>query len=253
MRQRLLIFLVLTFVAAPALADLYGTAEVAYSGRYLTEQVKISHPDLADPIRVYAGLYSLTIDNAKELDGVTDLEFGTIGVLDDTVGFCVDILDQATSETKLYDVVTLDATPEWGPMGSIKAQQLSNMLDLHWTKSITSVEAAALQVAIWEIINEDPTKGLDVTNGDFKLETEYTALSYAEFATVANDMLASIGTVGNGSYIGLTNPSTADLDPDDPLKVGAYQDYLVRVPVPGAVLLGLLGMSAAGIRLRKFA
>ena len=31
------------------------------------------------------------------------------------------------------------------------------------------------------------------------------------------------------------------------------QAMLVLVPVPGAVLLGLLGLSAAGIRLRKYA
>ena len=34
---------------------------------------------------------------------------------------------------------------------------------------------------------------------------------------------------------------------------GLAQDQLVRVPVPGAVLLGLLGLSAAGLKLRKFA
>jgi len=34
---------------------------------------------------------------------------------------------------------------------------------------------------------------------------------------------------------------------------GYAQDLLVRVPVPGAVLLGFLGLSAAGIKLRKFA
>jgi len=34
--------------------------------------------------------------------------------------------------------------------------------------------------------------------------------------------------------------------------LGLYQDYVVRVPVPPAVLLGLLGMSVSAVRLRKF-
>lgn len=34
---------------------------------------------------------------------------------------------------------------------------------------------------------------------------------------------------------------------------GYAQDLLVRVPLPGALLLGMLGLSAAGLKLRKFA
>jgi hypothetical protein len=34
---------------------------------------------------------------------------------------------------------------------------------------------------------------------------------------------------------------------------GLAQDLMVRVPVPGAVLLGLLGLGAAGLKLRRFA
>lgn len=40
---------------------------------------------------------------------------------------------------------------------------------------------------------------------------------------------------------------------DHTLEANCRQDYIVRVPVPGAFVLGFLGLSAAGIRLRKFA
>ena len=33
---------------------------------------------------------------------------------------------------------------------------------------------------------------------------------------------------------------------------GDAQDLLVRVPVPGAILLGILGLGVAGVKLRKF-
>ena len=66
----------------------------------------------------------------------------------------------------------------------------------------------------------------------------------------ANEMLASItdGAAFGGKYVGLSND-----DVNYPKEPGNYQDWVVKVPVPGAVLLGLLGLSAAGIRLRKYA
>jgi len=57
--------------------------------------------------------------------------------------------------------------------------------------------------------------------------------------------LNSIGGTGHGVWV-------MNLWEDAAHTVYA-QDLLVRVPVPGAVLLGLLGLSAAGLRLRRFA
>ena len=64
-------------------------------------------------------------------------------------------------------------------------------------------------------------------------------------------MLTSITTPGAGWYVALSNPSMSDLDWENGDRT--YQDYLVRVPVPGAVLLGILGLGAAGMKLRKSA
>jgi hypothetical protein len=38
----------------------------------------------------------------------------------------------------------------------------------------------------------------------------------------------------------------------DGIPIGYGQDLLYVVPVPAAVLLGMLGMGAAGLKLRKF-
>jgi hypothetical protein len=40
---------------------------------------------------------------------------------------------------------------------------------------------------------------------------------------------------------------------NDAAHTSNAQDLLVRVPVPGAILLGMLGLGAAGVKLRKFA
>lgn len=248
MKKVICTLLVTAFIAVPAMADPYGTADVSYGGRYRTEIVTIDDGGLGSPLRVYAGLYNLTITNAVEMDGVTPLEFGTIGVLDSDIGLCIDILDRANSTPHLYDVVPLAEAPEWGPMGVGRAQQVANMLDAHWTKNITSEQAAALQVAVWEVVNESGAT-YDVASGDFKV-TAYAGGNYDAFAGLANTYLASVDTAGNGWYVGLTNPSGTL--PDDPkFTEGAYQDYLVRVPVPGAALLGFLGLGAAGAKLRR--
>jgi hypothetical protein len=46
-------------------------------------------------------------------------------------------------------------------------------------------------------------------------------------------------------YLALSHP-TGELN-------GQYQDYVIRVPVPAAVILGILGLGVVGWRLRKFA
>lgn len=97
------------------------------------------------------------------------------------------------------------------------------------------VSAAALQNAIWYLEQEPGA-----------LDAHYTGLLTGKFGTVANAMQNN-----NGAYpvevLNLYVPG--HVGERDYLR----QDVLVCVPVPGAVLLGLLGLGAAGVRLRRFA
>ncbi len=102
-----------------------------------------------------------------------------------------------------------------------------------------------MQIAIWEILDEEhaifsqAANTWDVTTGDFQL------IGNASIATLANDMLGGLGDVSNvdySRYIALSSP----------MDKGGYQDFVV-VPVPAAVLLGMLGLSIAGVKLRRFA
>jgi hypothetical protein len=55
----------------------------------------------------------------------------------------------------------------------------------------------------------------------------------------------------NGWLAGLTgNGPRADLRA---LSNASSQDFIVQVPLPGAILLGFLGLTAAGLKLRRFA
>jgi hypothetical protein len=102
--------------------------------------------------------------------------------------------------------------------------QLQNY-DFDNTLSRRKNDAAALQWAIWYIEEEVTT--LDVVS---------KARDYYNMAvTAAPNGIGNVRVLQ--AYVG------------DDYK----QDQLYYVPVPGAVLLGMLGLGAAGLKLRKFA
>jgi hypothetical protein len=249
MTKRMIFLSVLcALVAAPAMADPYGTADVKYAGLYKTKIVGIHDTSLGVHGGVYAGLYKLQIDNAVDTGG-DPLEFKGYGKLDDTVGFCADIFNYASSTLSKYSVVPLNEAPAGSPegaMGETKAKLIAELLDQNWWGKgpMTALKAAALQAGIWEIINEADGNLLDVASGDF-----YLYNNPGNVRGLANSLLGGISSgVDHYRYIALSHP----LDPPEDPKV-MNQDYLVRVPVPGAVLLGLLGLTAAGVKLRRFA
>ena len=237
------------FVASPVMAGLYGTADVAYTSTYMGENVGIADDAHSYSASIFSGLWNLQIDNAVETDGVTPLAFPGYGVLDDTVAFCIDIIDPLSTSLNPYNVVSLDDVPDpaAGPMGDAKARLVGELLNTNWGYgSITNSHAAALQLAAWEIVNED--SGVLALSGGNK-GNFYVTTSDATTLSNAQSMLDAIGTGADyDMYIGLYHPI-----PGTPGDKDQYQDYLVRVPVPAAVILGILGLGVVGIKLRKYA
>jgi hypothetical protein len=75
--------------------------------------------------------------------------------------------------------------------------------------------------------------------------------------TTANSLAnAAVSAVTSGGWkntnIMVMNLWT-DYDDTSGIYSGNAQDHLVRIPVPAAVLLGILGLGVAGIKLRKYA
>lgn len=251
-----LIILMILFSAAPALADF----TVQYSGAspYLGVNVTSSGNDGT----FVTGQYKINIQgDAADIASI----IGAPGVVD---VFCIDLWDWAPTTSGIhYTLMPLDETPDMGagPMGGDRAGYLATLLDTYWdaddwssaasrtfdsTTYTANQVAAALQVAVWEIVDEfntDPTGPEPITPAGWNVTTG-SGLFYisgnAAVTAIANEMLSNVVTLGMsdfGNYRGVSNTT----DPSH------YQDYVVRVPVPAAVLLGLLGFGAAGIKLRK--
>jgi len=199
-----------------------------------------------------AGVYNLY------LSGVAGVPASWTPYLSGNVqSFCIDLYNYSSTSTKLYDIMSLDDTPDTpaGPMGSVRAGYLARLFDMYWTPSLTAANAAALQIAVWEIVDEqhgvanpDPAKwnARNDTAGGLPPSGNFYVGNDTQ-ANLANTMLGAVRTAGMApfadKYVGLSND---DLDL-------YYQDFVVKVPVPGALLLGFLGLSAAGLRLRRFA
>ncbi len=273
MKKIALITVVCAFVAAPVMAAPYGTVLVDEISTSPQTTLTVYSSSFPSGIGAYVGQYNLTLKDSTVPAGA--LPYGGENRLNGRVpSFCIDIWDYSPTTFVKYDVVALGGAPDpqAGPMGNEKAGYLATLLDTYWDKDTWSsnasrtfnigsgnqvftanVAAAAVQSAVWEIVDEgniangavDPIPASwDTLSGNFRV-------SNATVAKIANVMLQNIREQGEsdfGNYVALSNHATSETR-----TAGYYQDYVVRVPLPGAVLLGFLGLGAAGMKLRRFA
>ena len=174
-----------------------------------------------------------------------------IGIYDKTlntqfVTFCLETNEYVSYNGEYYVTIGTGAlqggsgggTPD--PLSPESAYLYSLWLD--GTDGVNSIThslttANALQRAIWSLENESwgSDSGL---SGD-----------YIDWATVAVAPGGSWNT-NWGDTIGDIRVMNLWKNVD---HTGYAQDQFVRVPVPGAILLGILGLGAAGLKLRRFA
>ena len=157
--------------------------------------------------------------------GIVNMEVDGIGMQ----GFCIDPFHFSSRSALNYEMVALSDAPKaylphfTGNMGAEKAEQISKLWGLAFSPSMTANAAAAMQLAIWEIVAGDLFT--------IKSSTDYGA----------GALLAQLH-----SYEG----PKADLI----ALTGDGQDYVIaRVPEGGATLILLgLGLCAIGLfRLRQ--
>jgi len=263
MRKRIwLYFSIIVFCLSttPSMADFYGTADVVYNT--MAKKLALDTVMYLEPggVSVYAGLNVLTISNLN-LTGSPPLPSESPLRQGSQLAFCIDLYDIKPPVSTAYDVVSLDTAPDaisepgGAGMGADKAAYIAELLDTHAYG--TKLEAAAMQIAIWEIIDEDygdpgldgipGPSGWNVSSGqgNFYLDTSQTMESAV--AALANSWLSALpATTPATSFSAYTALS------NDAGYKGDQQDFVV-VPAPAAFLLGMIGIGAAGLKLRQYA
>lgn len=245
MKKLIFVITLCAFAAVPAAADMTVTEKGVSPG--LVTSIH-NYPGYYSG-GAYTGVYQLTIVGST-----------TPGLANGTVdSFCIDICQFAPSGQS-YEVTSLNAAPintDAGPMGETRARYLATLLDKYWTDwspsgneilgySYTNNEAAgALQLAVWEVVAEFKGQGQTFNPGGWTVSGGQFSATCGDSVVIslANSML---GDIAVENYL-------SDYGNYRALSSNSQQDYVVRVPIPGAVLLGMLGLGAAGLKLRRFA
>ena len=177
------------------------------------ETVVIHMSNYPDDYGAYAGVVKLDVN----------------GVMRD--GFCIDPWHWDTGATALYDMVPLLDAPKsvdgttLNPMGAAAALQIAQLLKHYYRPNITDVNAAALQLEIWKIVDAA------VSTGTFSL---------VSIDNDGADVVAAMG--GMESYL-TSNPNAPAANAV--ALTGRGQDYVI-VPDIGSTAL-LLGLAMVGM------
>lgn len=267
MKKILLVMLLMSMCfGSPAFAELYGYLDETYLNTNPSGTATIVTPDPDGQGwidgSVYAGVVNLRLDNFRTEPTLSEKG---IGIPDawkpylqgDVQAFCIDLDDTVYRNTvfspKVVDLWeapddTASTLPDSGGMGADKAADLTRLLNNYWVDDLDSDEAESLQIAVWEIVHEDSGNPWNVDYGTqdaglFSVRYSQSEVDRAQdwLDAIASD--GSLGIDGQNYYLGLSLPSQLQQKP--------IQDFVVRVPLPTAVWLGLMGFGVAASRLRK--
>jgi hypothetical protein len=143
-------------------------------------------------------------------------------------GLCVDLMDTSSIPgfSVQYNVtMQIEPCPDKSPMGQEKADLLRRLWNLEYDPAMSRHDAAAFQVAAWEIIYDG--SNFDLSEGAFYITTPDPG---------AQQMLWDLKCHQTQSPLfGLTSP--------------CYQDFVMPggvIPTPGALILGSIGAMLVG-------
>lgn len=147
-----------------------------------------------------------------------DVSVGILKLVVDGVatdGFCIDPYHFSLSSSSEYEFRSLADAPKLpGTMGAIKAEAVSKLWAMAYSLNMTSEQAAALQLAIWE--------------------------------TIAGDNFSVLGNDYGASFLLQRLESFSDNGANLIALSGPGQDYVTTVPDGGSTLI-FLALAAAGL------
>lgn len=236
MKKTMLMLCLSVMVSVPGIAkaSLAGTVEIKHDGYGAKGLINIYGGGLNDQSTT-AGVFALQKSGST---GSGDLwDDGTIAA------FCIDLSQTSQTETRTYDVISLDLAPRPitfldGPMGEQKKGLLQELwgrfYDAAWAPGNTYTsqqngDAEAFGAAIWEIVYEDYTGSsadydisADGTDGSRGFKAENLDIAQANFYLHALD--------GTGPMADLAAFSS-----------DCNQDFIAEVPEPATIALLAFG------------
>lgn len=240
MKKLILIAVVCAFVAAPGLADPTGTVQ-RLNGSYWTEIGNISGAGYSN-VNAYTSVYTWTVTG-----------YTGEGASVPSWGFCIELPQEPVNGW--YDVRPLGEAPlpaQYGtPMGDTKANLIKELwarnFQESWIATHNAAMAEAFAACVWEIVYEELPESLGGTTGDaYSVTTAQNGTTGGDYFYIAN-----ADTITAQSWLDALTGAGPREDDLRAITNANGQDFLVKVPVPAAVLLGLLGLGTAGARLRR--
>lgn len=159
--------------------------------------------------------------------------------------FCMDITEDVWYDDPFEWVVEEDLangrnSAGYGAIGPVVAANLAKLFGAvfpDFSAPINSVEAAALQILVWEMIYETPGDAFDVSSGNMQFTADSSVINQA------NSYLTAFANYQGATANGLKA-----------LNAEGYQDQLIQVPtspdteeVPEPATFALMGLGLAAV------
>lgn len=222
--------------AVSAVSAFADTVDMRFLGTGIGRTVTISTPSRT--LNVAAGQLRHAFSNGTGAASALNGELIT---------YCTDVNQFVSSTVRNYTVVPVGQAPSGQAMGSEKASAVAAIFasagGLQFSSTVSADLACAFQLAIWEVVNDyNPSVGLaslSLSTGTFRATQTTGAAVWSSVDTLFTGLLANVGNASftTGGIMAIASPT--------------YQDQLVSIPAPGAVVLTSLGLSLLARRTRR--
>lgn len=203
----------------------------------------------ADPARVQMGLGSYRLGNGGEFT-YTRVSGDFLPGAQSGISFCVELNETFNPGGLYYTRISnsADNGGAGGPDPDPLDPRTASVFKQWFTEATpTNALAGKYQLAIWLLEEEI------VYNSGWRRSDNNSALDSAFNAVSLADVNALISSVGAGDLSGVAIMQLWDNWSSGGGYSGARQDQIILVPLPGAALLGVLGLSIAGWVKRRMA
>ena len=236
MKRSILIAVVAVLLsAAPAMADPLGTLTANEVGTSPALILNIYGGAYSGGIQGYAGVYQVVVTNSL-VPGLPNQLYN---------GFCIEMVTSNPGTSYPAVAMTLDeapvpvyGNPNAAPMGMARANMIRELWGRDRALVVDNTTAAAFQAAVWELVYER-SAAFDVGSRNE--------------ADATNSFMVGGDKNDPNGVISIANGWLGQLDGTGPMNNGlvaitsqTLQDYVVEVPAPAAILLGMMGLGLVG-------